>query len=77
MQLSKNSFIKIILLSKKLLLIDQTENEEIPALGSNLKHSTTWMYLVWSSFTPPKQSKPLPWIVYSDEVKSIICMLNF
>ncbi|KAB7500175.1 hypothetical protein Anas_13790, partial [Armadillidium nasatum] len=25
------------------------------------------MYVVWSPFTQPKGSKPLPWIVYSDE----------
>ncbi|KAL7639795.1 UNVERIFIED_CONTAM: hypothetical protein RMT77_009205 [Armadillidium vulgare] len=52
---------------QKLILIDQGPNEELPTLGPNLKQSTTWMYLVWSPFTQPKDSKPLPWIVYSDE----------
>ncbi|RXG59493.1 hypothetical protein Avbf_16943, partial [Armadillidium vulgare] len=41
--------------------------QELPTLGPNLKQSTTWMYLVWSPFTQPKDSKPLPWIVYSDQ----------
>ncbi|KAB7500814.1 Hemolymph clottable protein, partial [Armadillidium nasatum] len=52
---------------QKLILIDQGPNEELPTLGPNLKQSTTWMYVVWSPFTQPKDSKPLPWIVYSDE----------
>ncbi|KAB7502985.1 hypothetical protein Anas_14685, partial [Armadillidium nasatum] len=52
---------------QKLILIDQGPNEELPTLGKNLKQSTTWMYVVWSPFTQPKDSKPLPWIVYSDE----------
>ncbi|RXG52169.1 hypothetical protein Avbf_19042 [Armadillidium vulgare] len=52
---------------QKLILIDQGPNEELPTLGPNLKQSTTWLYVVWSPFTQPKDSKPLPWIVYSDE----------
>ncbi|RXG54481.1 hypothetical protein Avbf_13703 [Armadillidium vulgare] len=54
---------------QKLILIDQGPNEELPTLGPNLKQSTTWMYVIWSPFTLPKDGKPLPWIVYSDEVQ--------